>query len=86
MGEVPISSTELTRQLSQPGRGSGVEGFTSGRPYLRPAMQAATNMISSYKYFSHTPTLLYPMKRRELAATFLKDIAFDALPVASSTA
>ena len=36
VGEVPSSSTRLTHK----GSGRGVEGFTSGRPDPRPAMQA----------------------------------------------
>jgi len=73
-GRFPVHPPRLTRQLFQPrGSGRGVEGFTSGRPDPRPEQQAMKNTTLLYKYF--TTHLLYPMKRRELAATIILNSA-----------
>jgi len=49
---LPVSS------FSRTGSGSGVEGFTSGRPNPRPAQRAMKNTMLLYKYQPHH--LLYP--------------------------
>jgi len=44
--------SELTRQLSHPGSGSDVEGFSSGLPHHGLALRAMKNTMMLYKYYS----------------------------------